>query len=145
MKTNTHFLSHLAQLFLEWEMFQTKVVEKIKTHIWYSLTLFRNSFRFWDNVVKFCIGGQAIGDNIIWHLSFACWINKAIDTHSEYIILTAFFSRGTVATRKHLDVRLEINCKLMGRVIPAHVIYDEVVSCLTAEKPFITGICYIRI
>ena len=27
------FLSHLAELFLEWEMFQTKVVEKIKKHI----------------------------------------------------------------------------------------------------------------
>jgi len=24
MKTNIHFLSYLAQLFLEWEMFQTK-------------------------------------------------------------------------------------------------------------------------
>ena len=27
------FLSHLAQVHLEWEIFQTKVVEKIKTHI----------------------------------------------------------------------------------------------------------------
>ena len=26
------FLSYLAQLFLEWEMFQTKVIQKIKTH-----------------------------------------------------------------------------------------------------------------
>jgi hypothetical protein len=27
------FLSHLAQFFLKWETFQTKVVDKIKTHI----------------------------------------------------------------------------------------------------------------
>ena len=33
METNKHFWSHLAQFFLGWEMFQTKVVEKIKTHI----------------------------------------------------------------------------------------------------------------
>jgi hypothetical protein len=33
MKTNTNFLSYLFQFFLEWEMIQTKVVEKIKTHI----------------------------------------------------------------------------------------------------------------
>ena len=33
MKTDIHFWSYLAQFFLEWEMFQTKVVEKIKTHI----------------------------------------------------------------------------------------------------------------
>jgi len=31
-------------------MFQTKVVEKIKTHILYLLTSFRKSFRLWDNV-----------------------------------------------------------------------------------------------
>ena len=33
MKTDIHFLSYLAHFFLEWEMFQTKGVEKIKTHI----------------------------------------------------------------------------------------------------------------
>ena len=34
METNIiHFWSNLAQFSLEWEMFQTKVVEKIKTHI----------------------------------------------------------------------------------------------------------------
>ena len=38
MKTDTHFLSYLAHFFLEWEMFQTKVVEKIKTPIMYSVT-----------------------------------------------------------------------------------------------------------
>jgi hypothetical protein len=27
------FLSYIAQFFLEWEMFQTKVVEEIKTHM----------------------------------------------------------------------------------------------------------------
>ena len=30
MKTTIHLLSHFAQFFLEWEMFQTKVAEKIK-------------------------------------------------------------------------------------------------------------------
>jgi len=28
MKTNVHFWSYLAHLFVEWEMFHTKVVEK---------------------------------------------------------------------------------------------------------------------
>jgi hypothetical protein len=40
MKTNTHFLSYLAQLLLEWEIFQTEVVEKIKTHF-----MFNNFFK----------------------------------------------------------------------------------------------------
>jgi hypothetical protein len=30
-KTNIHFLLYLSELFLEWEMFQTKLAEKIKT------------------------------------------------------------------------------------------------------------------
>ena len=33
MKTTRHLLSYLAHFFVEWEMFRTKVVEKIKTHI----------------------------------------------------------------------------------------------------------------
>jgi len=41
MKTGIHFCSHLAQFFLEWEMFQTKVVENIKTHILCSVFFFR--------------------------------------------------------------------------------------------------------
>ena len=50
MKTDMRFWSYLAQLFLEWEMFQTKVVEKIKTHILCSITFFQKSYRLWDNV-----------------------------------------------------------------------------------------------
>jgi len=38
MNTDIHFLSYLAQLILELEMFQTKVVEKIKTNILCSVT-----------------------------------------------------------------------------------------------------------
>ena len=32
MMTNIRFWSYLAQFFLEWETFQTEVVQKIKTH-----------------------------------------------------------------------------------------------------------------
>jgi hypothetical protein len=38
MKTDMHFLSYLSQLFLEWETFQSKVAEKIKTHILFVMT-----------------------------------------------------------------------------------------------------------
>ena len=50
MKTNIHFWSHLAQFFLEWEMFQTKVVEKIKTHILCSIIFFFR--KSWRNMVE---------------------------------------------------------------------------------------------
>jgi hypothetical protein len=42
MNTNIHFLSYLLRFFLEWKMFQTKVVEKIKTHL-LGLTTFSES------------------------------------------------------------------------------------------------------
>jgi hypothetical protein len=29
-------------------------------------------------------------DYITWHMHFACWITKATDKHSEYVILIAF-------------------------------------------------------
>ena len=36
MKTSVHFWLYVAQFFLEWEMFQTKVLQKIKTHVLHS-------------------------------------------------------------------------------------------------------------
>jgi hypothetical protein len=33
MKTEQDLWQYLAQFFLEWETFRTKIVEKIKTHI----------------------------------------------------------------------------------------------------------------
>jgi len=47
--------SYLAQVFLKREIFQTKVVEKIKTHILYSLIFFENRTVYeiiWKNIVQ---------------------------------------------------------------------------------------------
>jgi len=46
-------------IILEWEMFQTKVVEKIATHIWCLKTFFRKSCQLWENVEKYSRSGQA--------------------------------------------------------------------------------------
>jgi len=43
-------------------MFQTKVVEKIKTNILCSKTFFRKSNCLWDNVKKYSRAGQAADD-----------------------------------------------------------------------------------
>jgi len=43
-----YFWSHLAQFVLEWEMFQTNVVVKIKTRILCSTVFFIRSCRLWD-------------------------------------------------------------------------------------------------
>jgi hypothetical protein len=51
---------------------------------------FPNSCRLCDNVGKYGRAMQATDDNIIRRMRFACWVTKATDTHSKYIILIAF-------------------------------------------------------
>ena len=38
---------------------------------------------------KYSTAGQATDENVIQRMHCACWITKATDTHSEYIILIA--------------------------------------------------------
>jgi hypothetical protein len=55
MTTYVHLWYCLAEFFLEWEMFQTEVVEKIKTNLSCSIIPPpppRKSCRLWDNVEK---------------------------------------------------------------------------------------------
>jgi hypothetical protein len=53
-------------------------------------------------VKKYGRASEATDDNIIWRMRFACWITKATDTHSEYVIL----STATVVTRTRLNVNV---------------------------------------
>jgi len=64
MKTDTHFWSHLAQFFLEWESFQTKAVEKIEVHILWSIIFSWKILRLLDNVEKISIAGEATDGNM---------------------------------------------------------------------------------
>ena len=78
-ETSIHFWSYLAQFFLEWEMFHTKVVQKIKTHILCSVTFFPENRAvyeiMWKNIVQ---RGRA--QMAIWRMRIACWIPKAKNT-----------------------------------------------------------------
>jgi len=93
-------------------MFQTKVVEKIKTHILCSITFFFLSFEsdavyeiMWKNIVG------TVRPQMTWRMRIACWIPKgpatqnavcrsglrsvwpdlkATNTHSHYVILPVF-------------------------------------------------------
>jgi len=68
-------------------MFQTKVVEEIKTQILRSITFFENCAVYatmWKNTVE---PGQA--QVTIWRTCTACCIPKDTDTHSPYVTLIA--------------------------------------------------------
>jgi hypothetical protein len=75
---------YFAALFLEWEMFQIKVVESIKVGILYSVTLSENRVLYeilWKNVL------QLYRPQIITHYStermwFACHITKTRYRHA---------------------------------------------------------------
>ena len=102
IKTNIHFWSYLT-LFLEREMFQTKVVEKIKTHILCSTTFLQKTYRSWYNLGKRYIEPDR-PQMTIWRMRIACWIPKAVDTRSEYVIIIVFqlqqsFYKGTSVLR----------------------------------------------
>ena len=87
MKTNTNFLSYLARLFLGWEMFWTKGVEKNKTHILRSTTFFENRAFYeimWKNVLE-SAGHRCQYDAWTTHVGYL-----SLQTHSYYEILTAF-------------------------------------------------------
>ena len=85
MKTHIHFLSYLAQFFLEWEIFQKKKScrENHNTYILCSITFPEKITTLLDNVEKHGRARQATDGSIIRRMRLACWITKATDTHSE--------------------------------------------------------------
>jgi len=62
--TNIHFWLYLNQFFLEWEMFQIKIVEEIKTHFHVQFFFSRKSCRLWDNVEEYSTAGEATDDSL---------------------------------------------------------------------------------
>jgi len=83
MKTCVDLWLYLAELFLEWEIFQTKVVEKIKTHILSFITFFRKPYRLYNNVEKYCTAEEVTHDNINTGHAICMWIIKAPDKHTH--------------------------------------------------------------
>ena len=64
-------------------MFQTKVVQKLETHV-----ISNNCAVYeimWKNTVEW---GRP--QMTIWRTRIACWIPKATDTHTDCVILVAF-------------------------------------------------------
>ena len=110
--------------FLEWEIFQTEVIEKIKTHFMFN-NFFRKSCRSWDNVEKYGRARQTTNYNMIHSVCFACWIIKATDTHSEYVMFRAtvvtwmclsvtFICTLPVVLNGRVDLTCSDHCALMG-------------------------------
>jgi len=69
----------------ERDMFRSKVVEKIKMHNLHSIMYSENHAG-----EKYGRPKHATDENVTQRMRFICWVTKATDTHSEYVILIAF-------------------------------------------------------
>jgi hypothetical protein len=126
MKTNTHFRSYLAQLFLEWEMLQTKILEKLETHVLCSVTcILENRAVYeimWKNVVE-----RVRPQMTIWRMRIACWIPKATNTHTGCVILNCFSTATVVVrTRSNVTLLLYINYLYILLYINIYHIYKYI-------------------
>ena len=63
MKTDIQLCSYLTQFFLEWEMFQLIVIEKLKRHIFIFSRHFLNCV-LWDNLEKYSRALQVTDENL---------------------------------------------------------------------------------
>jgi hypothetical protein len=85
--SNLHFWS--SRFSLGWNIYQEKVVDKIKTHIICSITFFFPKIvLLWEYEKNVVEPGRP--QMTIRHISIAFWARKATNTHSEYVILIAF-------------------------------------------------------
>jgi len=141
MKSNIHFLTYLAQFFLEWEMFQTEVVEEIKTHFLFPITFCRKSYRLWDNVEKYRSAGRP--QMAIWSMRIACWVPKATHTQSQYVILIAFplqrcLKEGASMIRRYVNC---LYCKFWQQryILAAALIVDSWIACGTKDHQIPAG------
>jgi len=136
MKNNTHFLSYLAQFFLEGKMFQTKLVETTKTHILNSIKLFffRKQCCLWRKVEKYGRAGSTT-DKIL-RKSIARWIPKATNTSSEYVKLIAIPQQQWLSERASTLRYMYIDPLVsLDLVLVSPTLLTTVVECATIPRP----------
>ena len=83
------FLNISSSFLLRMRNVSVGFVEKIKTHIPWSITFFFENSTFykimWKNIVE-----RGRPQMAIWRIRVACWIPKATYRHSEYVIPITF-------------------------------------------------------
>ena len=98
MKTSAHFWSRLVQFFLEWEMLQTNVVGKIRTHFMFN-NFFLKSCHLWDNMEKYYRTRQATDGNMA---QAHCILDTYGYKQTLRICNVHFLSTATMDARMHL-------------------------------------------
>jgi hypothetical protein len=84
-------------------------------------------------VEKYARARQATDGNIIRRMRFACWITKATNIHSEYIILTVFPQRQCLRIRASM-LRLYIHCQSVPVSLLKTIRNERIQDSLTQAK-----------
>ena len=85
-----------------------KFIEKIKTHILCSVTVFENRAVYeimWKNIVE-----RGRPQMTVWHMRIACQTPKVTNTHTLNLGNTHCFPTATMVVRKRLNVTLYVHC-----------------------------------
>ena len=88
-KTYVHLGQHLTEFFSEMTAFSHKVCRKNQNTCLIQNFFPRKLCPSRDNVRKYGRDGQVTDGKVKWCMHFACWINKEVSMHSEYVILIA--------------------------------------------------------
>ena len=117
-------------------MFQTKLLEEIKTHILGSITFF-----FFENLVvyeimwkKYRRWEQATGVNTIWRIVF--WIPKATNTHLQYVTLIDYPLQkwSTNASQCYVIRTLPVFFELIRQEMNIFIQLLESLQCINISK-----------
>jgi len=72
-----------------WEIFQTNVAKKIKKHTFYVQLPFSENRSIYEIMSKNIVEPDT-PQMTTWRMRIACWITKATNTHSQYVIIITF-------------------------------------------------------
>jgi len=105
-------------------MFQTKVVEKLETHILYAITFSLKSCCVWDDVEKYGTAWQTRPQyNMVQH---AAWLDVWGYRYKLRICNTYSFSKATMVTGTSLQVTIYVHHLLLhSRRIVHHTSSDR--------------------
>ena len=100
MKTFSHLWQYLAELVLDWEMFQIKVVEKIKIHFMFNNFFSWKLCRLWDYIEK-CSGTEGPQT---WRVRVACWISRVTRAQAHAHAPTRLLSLSHTHAHTHREM-----------------------------------------
>jgi len=127
----TTYIFDLAHFFLEWEMSEKIVVEKIKTHILCLIALFRKSRRLRDNVEKFCTAVHVTDDN----MAHAHCMPDTQDHENTLRIYNTYCSpTATMVARTRPNVTLYVYCMSCNAIPPSPLYFVRLSRLKTTVK-----------